>query len=338
MSRPLQQLQGDAQRRLEDFSAEFFSAFDAADPQAQWAAQFALYKESEVRRSTFPLVISAAGYVERRGDDVLRSMYQRAISIEPKEWTDGVAELAVVIESDEFSGWAEEPARMAVEARRHPNILVAALLEANANIDLYFDRNNQTNLNIPLFSTSHVVNIFDSAFGTFKNDLVRADTGGTQSLLDSTVMRAVFKNMATRPGANGRFMRLRPTHIICSPNQEQYCKDFLQSDLDRAAFLEGALGTQKNTQLTTNNRWKDVVQLVVADELTSTSDNYLYFVDANSSAKPWIIQAGASPREIVYDYNDGLFKEQGKLGRKFILKMDAKGALPHAITRVNLAA
>lgn len=338
MSRPLQQLQGDAQRRLEDFSAEFFDAFVAADPQSQWAVQFALYKESEVRRATFPMNISAAGYNERRGDDTLRSMYQRSISIEPKEWVDGFAELAVVIESDEFSGWNEEPSALAVEARRHPNILVGAVLEANANIDLYFDRNNNTNANIPLFSTGHLANIFDSAVGTFSNDLSLSDTGGTSGVLDNTVMAAVFKNMATRPAANNRFMRLRPTDILCSPKNEQMVKDFLSSDLMRATFLEGGAGSQKNTQLTTNNRWKDIVKLSVGDELTAASDNYLYFIDSRTTAKPWLILAGTSPREIVYDYNDAMFKEKGKLGRKYVLKMDAKAALPHPITRVKLTA
>lgn len=338
MSKPLQQLSGDAQRRLEEFSAEFDQAFEAADPTSEWAYLFGnVVVKDGVIRSTFPMNVSAAGYVERKGDDKLRSMYQRSISVEPIEWTDGIAEKAIVLESDSFSGWAGEPARMAREALRHPNLLVATLLEANANLDFYKDRTNNSDLGIPLFATTHPVNIFDTAFGTFKNALVQADTS-TATTLNSAVMRAVFKNMATRPGANGRTMRLRPTHLFCSPNQEEACKDFLESDLDRAVFLEGGVGSQKNTQLTTNNRWKDIVQLVVGDELTTASDSFLYFLDIRSGAKPWVIQTGGSPREIVYDYNDALYKDQGMLGRKYILRMAANGALPHAIVRVNLAA
>jgi hypothetical protein len=337
MAKPLLQLSGDAQRALEEFSTEFDAAFEAADPQSEWSTMLGLTKSSSALLVTFPINISAAGYVERKGEDKLRSMYERSLSLSPSEFADGVAEQARVVEQSDFSGWAGEPARIAREARRHPNILIAAILEANPNLDFYIDKATGGGTAKALFSTTHPANIFDSSFGTFSNLLAQADTS-TATALNSAVMKAVFKNFATRKGANGRFMRLRPTHLVCSPNREEECKDFLESDLDRLAFLEGGVGTQKNTQLTTNNRWKNAIDLVVADELTSTSDDFLYFVDHNSGAKPWIVLDGGTPKEITYDYNDAMYKDRGLLGKKYVMQMGVAAALPHAIVRVNLGA
>lgn len=337
MSQPLLQLSGDAQRALEVFSTEFDAAFEAADPQSEWSTAHGLVINSTSLLTTFPMVVSAAGYVQRKGDDKLRSLYERSFSFSPEEWTDGIAERARVLEQPNFSGWAGEPARIAREARRHPNILVAAILEANPNLDFYIDRKTGGGTAKALFATDHPCNIFMPEFGTFSNLLAQAQTSGATAL-NSAVMRAVFTNFATRKGANGRFMRLRPTTLFCSPTREQECKDFLQSDLDRAAFLEGGVGAQKNTQLTTNNRWKNLIDLQVIDEATSLSDNFLYFCDSNSAAKPWVIQDGGTPKEITYGYEDALYKDQGMLGKKYVMLMGAAACLPHAIIRVNLAA
>jgi phage major head subunit gpT-like protein len=338
MSLPLLQQSGDAQRALEEFSTEFDAAFEAADPQSEWSTMLGMVRSSTSLLTTFPMVVSAAGYVERKGDDKLRSLYERSFSITPKEWADGVAERARILEQPNFGGWAGEPARIAREARRHPNILVAVdILEGNPNLDFYIDKSTGGGTAKALFATDHPCNIFDSAFGTFSNSLVQADTS-TATSLNSAVMRAVFKNMATRKGANGRLMRLRPTTLLCSPNREEECKDFLQSDLDRAVFLEGGVAAQKNTQLTTNNRWKNIVDLQVIDEATSAMDHLLFFVDKNSAAKPWVIQDGGTPKEITYGYEDALYKDQGMLAKKFVMLMGAAACLPHAITRVNLNA
>lgn len=337
MTQPLLQISGDAQRALEEFSTEFDAAFEAADPQSEWSTAHGLVRSSTALLTTFPMIVSAAGYVQRKGDDKLRSLYERSFSITPEEWSDGIAERARVLEQPNFGGWAEEPARIAREARRHPNILVAAILEANPNLDFYIDKNTGGGTAKALFATDHPCNIFMPELGTFSNSLVQADTG-TATALNSAVMKAVFKNFATRKGANGRFMRLRPTTLFCSPNREEECKDFLKSDLDRLAFLEGGVGAQKNTQLTTNNRWKDSIDLQVIDEATSAMDHLLFFVDKNSAAKPWVIQDGGSPKEITYGYEDALYKDQGLLGKKFVLLMGAAACLPHAITRVNLNA
>src|SRR5690606_8043738 len=97
---------------------------------------------------------------------------------------------------------------------------------------------------------------------------------------------------------------IRYTDMLVHPSKEQEAKEFLESDLMRAAFLEGGVGTQKNTQLTTNNRYKGLINVVVADELAQVSgvdEDKVYFIDRNSGAKPWIVQDGGTPEEQMFD-------------------------------------
>jgi phage major head subunit gpT-like protein len=340
MAKPLEQLSFDSQRALEQFSSAFVSAFEAADPATEWAKAFGLVETSNSLLLTYPMSISAAGYVERKGDDAARDMYERSISVTPIEWTDGVQAQRRRLEQNDFAvqAWTGEAARMAREARRHANILTARLLHANSNIQLYKDATLGIDAGIPLFSSSHLVNIFDSSKGTFKNVLVGGGTDFAGTSFDQAMMKAVLKHGRTQiKGANGQPMGISYTDCVVHPDREQDAKDFLESDLMRAAFLEG--GTGPNTQLTTNNRYKGIINLVVADELAQVSGvdpDLVYFVDSKSGAKPWILQDGGTPEEQMFDANSEYCKRTGKVRVNYSLLMGVTAALPHAILRVNL--
>jgi hypothetical protein len=339
MTYPYDLVSGDAQRALEVFQSEFNAALESVDPASEWSRLFGLVNTSRNIRTTYPIPISAAGYVERKGDDPMRSLYHRSISMKPKTWVDGIAELASVLEAPDFVGWVGEPARIAREARRHPNTLVAQLLHANPNLGFYKDETLGTDLGIPLFSSSHRVNIFDDVSGTFSNVVLGGGTDFAGGNIDQAMLKAVMKRMRAVKSSNGQPMRLSPSHMIVHPDKEQEAKDFLESDLMRVSFLEGGDGSQKNTDFRTNNRFKGLVQLVVADELAGVSGvdaDKVYFVDASAGAKPWIIQDGGEIEQIVHDKSDSLYKSTGKVGVRYVLELAVAAALPHAIIRVDL--
>ncbi|HEY3498174.1 MAG TPA: hypothetical protein VGK73_25925 [Polyangiaceae bacterium] len=343
MAKPLQQLSFDSQRALEQFSSAFESAFEASDPASEWAKAFGLVESSQALLLTYPMSISAAGYKERKGDDAARDMYERSISITPVEWTDGVKVQKRRLEQNDFAvqSWTGEAARMAKEARRHANILTARLLHANANIQLYKDATLGIDAGIPLFSSSHQVNIFDSVYGTFKNVLLGGGTDFAGSAIDQNLFKAVLNHGRTGiKGANGQPMAIRYTDLVVHPAKEQEAKDFLESDLMRAAFLEGGVAAQKNTQLTTNNRYKGIINLVVADELAQVSgvdEDKLYFIDRSSGAKPWIVQDGGTPEETRFDADSEFCKNTGMVKVHYNMLMGVTAALPHAILRVDLS-
>jgi hypothetical protein len=341
MAKPLEQLSFDSQRALEQFSSAFTSAFEAADPSSEWAKAYGLVETSQALLLTYPMSISAAGYVERKGDDAARDMYERSISITPIEWTDGIKAQKRRLEQNDFAvqAWTREAASMAREAKRHCNILTARLLHANANLQLYKDSTLGIDAGIALFSSSHQVNIFDSSKGTFKNTLL-GGTDFTGSSFDQNMMRAVLKHGRTQiKGANGQPMGVNYDTVLVHPDWEQDAKDFLESDLMRAVFLEGGSGAQKNTQLTTNNRYKGIMNLVVLDELAQVSGvdtDKVYFVDSKHPAKPWILQDGGTPEEVMFDANSEFCKNTGMVKVNYILLAGVTGALPHPILRVDL--
>lgn len=341
MAKPLEQLSFDSQRALEQFSSAFQSAFMAVDPTSLWASAFGLVESSQQLLITYPMSISAAGYVERKGDDAARDMYERSISVTPIEWTDGVQAHRRRLEQNDFAvqAWTGEAARMAIEARRHANILAARLLHANANIQLYKDATLGVDAGIPLFSSSHQVNIFDSSKGAFKNVLLGGGTDFSGNAIDQRLFSAVLNHGGTGiKAANGTIMPINYTDMIVHPAKAQEAKDFLQSDLMRATFLEG--GTGPNTQLTTNNRYKGIINLVVADELAGVSGvdtDKVYFIDRNHPAKPWILQDGGTPEESMFDAQSEYCRRTGKVRVNYSLLMGVTAALPHAILRVDLS-
>lgn len=338
MAKPLQQLSFDSQRALEQFSSAFASSFEASDPASEWAKAFGLVEVSQALLLTYPMSISAAGYKRRTGDDAARDMYERSISITPEEWTDGIKAQKRRLEQNDFAiqSWTNEASRMAKEARRHANILAAKLLHTNANLQLYKDATLGIDAGIPLFSSSHQANIFDSTKGTFKNVLLGGGTDFVGGTIDNAMFAAVLNHGLTGiKGANGQLMSVNYTDMIVHPKWAQLSKDFLGSDLMRADFLAGS----GNTQLTTNNRYKGIVNLVVADELAQIAGvdpDKIYFVDRNCPAKPFIVQDGGTPEETRFDADSEYCKETGNVKVTYQLLMGVTGALPHGIVRVDL--
>jgi hypothetical protein len=325
MANPFNQVSGEAQRALEEFSTEFDMALAAADPDNLWSRMFGLVNSSRSIKTTYPLPVSSAGYVERKGDNKLRSLFTRAISMSPIEWQDGFAEKAMIVEAPDFIGWGEEPTRIAIEAARQPNVIVADMLETNADLGFYRDEKLGTDLNIALFAGNHPVNVFDDGFGTFDND-------HTATAIDATMLKDAQTRFRRKKGTNGKPRGLKVTDMLVPPDRAEEAKDFLESDNLILAVQESAT----NPVTWTNNRHKGTVNLVIADELTDA--NLIYLLDSTPGVpKPWILQDGGSPEEIVFDKSDTMYKTESKIGMLFVLLMSTVGALPHAIERIDLS-
>ncbi len=329
---PFFQVSNDAKIALQQFSLEFFNVLTAAEAEP-WAVTLGHYNQSTAIKTTYPIPLSTAGYSRVNGDETMRRLYARSVSMSPEKWTDGVEEFLSVIQAPDFTGWGEEPGNMAREARRQPNLIVSAILEANPALDFYYDKDTKTSTGQTLFHTAHPANVLDSSKGTFSNDL-----SGLGATLDNTMLASVFTSMATRPAPNGKVLGFRPTVLLCNMTTYQKNKDFLESDLMRATFLEGGAGSQKNTNFNTNNRWKNILRLVGSPELTSASDDNLYFIDDSPGRpRPWIVQDGGAPEEIIFDVGSDYYKQTFKIGLKYKLELAAAACLPQAITRVTLS-
>lgn len=323
---PFNQVSGDAQDALTEFSTEFDAALAVASPEDQWAIQLGLYHRSNAIQTVFPVPVSAAGYVRREGDDQMRSLYARSMNVKPEEWQDGVQEKARIVEAPDFVGWLGEPARMAMEAARHGNTITAAMLEANANLGFYADAKIGLASTRGLFDDAHPFNIFDPSSSTFDNDQ-------TGTAIDATLLKAVKQRFRERKGPNGKPMGLRVTHCIVPASREEEAKDFFGLDTI-IETIQNVAGSENVAAVTRKNRHSGVT-LVVADELTN--GDQIYFLDARPNApKAWVYQEGPM-EEIVYDKTSDLYKDTGIIGVKRVLVAASAGCLPHAIERVTLS-
>ncbi len=311
----------DAVDFLRQFSTDFDQALALAEV-TQWSKALGsavLVNSSNAIKTTYPIPVSAAGYTERKGDAKFRKLYEKSMSVTPREWQDGVHELARIIEAPDFIGWGSEPSRIAREAQRLPNILMAEMLEANPVLDFYAGTAHSAKT---LFHASHPCHVFGEVSDTFDNDLGSlGSTGGISELLKA--MREHFRSIL---GPNGKPMGRRLTDVVVPPQLEEEYFEFLNSDLMYAAHL--AQGD--NTQITTRNLYKGSVNLVVSDELTD--DDQVYGIDRNGPAFA-VLQDGGAVREITFDKDSDMFKRTGMIAMSFELTAAASAALPHSICR-----
>lgn len=317
MAVKFQQVSIDAQTALTQFSERFDAALVAANPETLWAQNFGEYLSSDAIKTTYPIPVSAAGYKLRKGDDKLRDLFERSVSIIPEEYYDGVTVKRKIVEAPDFIGWQKEPERIAREANRHPNDLVAAMLEANEVLE--FDGK-------ALFAADHPFNIFRTSDGTFDNDDVASG-------IDVAMLKDQKQKFRAIKAPNKKPMGLRLTDILCHSEDEQDFLDLLEKDR-LVEVVRNLAGDENVAAARDDNRHVGTVSLTVCDELTVQGT--FYCIDSNGPPA-WIAQDDGTPEEVRYDVDSDYYKDTGKIGVKFIRNAAAKALLPHAIRRVVLA-
>ena len=298
----------DAAAALREFSQEFSLAF-VQNAVESWAKNFGLSKTSRALRTTYPIPVNAAGYKEFEGDLKYRSLFEKSIDLRPKTWQDGVAELASVIEAPDFTGWAEQPAAMALAAQSLANEIIAGQLEANP---VGWDGKT-------FFADDHPINVFNPGLGTFDNDITGA---GTTPTVDNLKLAMTAFDEMKAP--NGKPLGLRMTHVFHPPSQRQAWKQILEQDI--------LVQTVGSSFAGVDNIYKGSVIPVCCYELTDPLKWYPAALN-KPGYYPWIVQDEGAPEEIVQDKNDALYKTTLKVGIAMILRGNGALALPGAMQR-----
>ena len=291
-------ISSDAQRALEDFAQDFALALTQPGVE-QWAKENGLYRSSRALRTTYPVPVSAAGYAESKGDVKYRDIFQKSLSLTPKTWQDGVAELASVIEAPDFIGWTSEPAAIAAAASALLNQIIADALAENA--------------------TCWGGSVFDVDVGTYDNDFTGAGTTPTAPNLKLAKSR-----MRKIKAPNGKPLGLRLTHILIPSALEETAKDLLEQDM-----VIQAVGS---TFAAVDNRHKGTVKMIVPDELAD--DSQWYGLGLNKPGMvPWIVQDEGAPEEIRSDKTSHLYQTTLKVGVAYVLRGNGVLALPQCMQR-----
>lgn len=339
----------DVQTALTDFSMRFDAAFTVADV-PQWIGIIGDVYDTDALKVTYPIPVSAAGYVERKGDDKFRQLYERSLSMTTVQWQDGVEAKARLIEQGgEFLGWNREPERMAAEASRHPNILVADLLASNPLLDFYREEfpGGAVASTIRLFASNHPYNVFDTGVGTFSNDWGAGDTVQGETLtanIDATLIKALAKHFRAVKGPNGRELGLEFAGLLVPAIQVEDAKDAFERDRI-VQVVQNVAAAENVAAVTMPNRFVGT-NVMAANELTghlpsgATGDPdtiYAYATKGADTPPPWIVQRRDVIEEIAFDKDSDYYKRTGKIAVSRILEMAATACLPHAIVRIDLS-
>lgn len=318
MAIPYNLLSADAQQRLTEFSDAYAASLAMGAP-GTWGKDFGLTYSSNAIKTIYPLPVSAAGYKLREGDDKMRALYEKSLTIKPKEYQDGVQELRQIIEAPDFIGWGDEPSRIALETLRFPNKLVAQLLKDNPTLE--FDAK-------ALFADDHPINVLDDGVKDVAGNSTFDNNFSSGTLAGGAVGSAVeyFEKM---PGPNGETMGLTLTHVLVPSALARKFREYLESDVMYNAMLAGS----SNTNFLSKNLYANAVTPVYCPELKDA--DIVYWI-ASGGPKPWIVQDGGTPEEITYDTSSDFYKDTGFLARKYVLRMGVAAALPHAIARQQI--
>lgn len=330
MTTPAEMISKIKARSLEQFSDAFRTALALGDIE-QWSSMLGLSETSDSIKTTYPIPVDAAGYVEFKGDMRYRSLFLRSLSVKPRTWQDGISELAKTIEQDDFAGWGQAPAAMAFEAQRLSNTLVAEQLELNPLIDLYKDEESGDASTIHMFEASgganpHPYNVFNVGLGSFYNATTAAAIDKTMMVVEKQAFREI-------KGANGKPLGLRMTHLMVPAAREEEAKEFLEQDMLVQVIQESGANVAAVTQ---NNRHKGTVQLIVCDELTDDDDVYSLALN-KPGMHPWVVQTTGAPEELVLDKSSEYYVRTLKVSLAYILYAAASLAMPHCIRRVTLS-
>lgn len=309
-----------ANEQLTEFSSDFDTAFVAGEEES-WSTRLGLVVNSRFKR-IIPIPVDAPSIKRAIGDPKFRDLFVGELEFSPDKYFDGIQELVDIIEADGFSGWANAPGNMAREFRRYPNKLVAALLEANGNLDFYKIKRDggDTASTIALFASTHPVNLAKSGLGTQSNVIDQ----GTHTDFDETLMIAVERHFAEWKAANGEKMGMRPRYVLVPTGRAHAARKYFARD---TVIEEGTAGV-----IAAPNIFQGTVEVIQVDHLTDA--DYVYFVAAEMS--PWVVQTPGAPDEKRLDSNSEWSRLNGKVAIWYEQIFGVAGLLPHGIFRVDL--
>lgn len=337
---PYLQVSRDASLALTEFADDFRSALTLADFEL-WAESLGYSRATDALKSVFPIPIDAAGYKEFKGDMKYRTLYERSLSMIQKRWQDGVEEFADVIEAPDFVDFAGAPARMALEWKRQPNLLVADLLATAALdgpiLDFYTDKDSGTQSTRRLFAGDHPYNVLKTGLGSFDNRM----TTTVADIKSGAFFDSVSAYFRKIKGPNGKPLGLRMGggNFLVPVEREQLFKVTLETDtLIRAVAADGTIsgGSGNVAAVTQNNIYKGSYGYTVADELEDQDHFYAFASGGDPMNVPWVVQTSGSPEEIIHDKTSEKYKSTRKVAIAYLGKMNVSGCLPHRIVRVQI--
>jgi phage major head subunit gpT-like protein len=206
------------------------------------------------------------------GPRIAQNLAERSYSIVNEEYEATVELNRLDVKYDNlgmFQGQALP--QLAVAMKKHPDILLNALIQANTA--LAYD-------GLSMFNTAHLT--FNGA-GTYSNDFTTAP-------LTAANFNAAWAAMTAYTGEDGLPLKVKPNLLVCGPLLKLTALQILNSTLIASNVPGVAVGS--NPVAGVDNQLKGWADVLVIDELPGS---VWYLLDVSKPIKPFIYQLGEAP-------------------------------------------
>lgn len=254
------------------FRAVFLKAYDGFTP--DWTA-IAMEVESNSESETYEHLTGLPGMREMIGEAKLQDLATAGFTLKNKEWESTVSVKRSDIERDTLGLYRPSMSELATNARNHPHVLVAALLNAGFTTGIDYT-------GTAFFAAAKPYNPLDKSKGA-----ATFTTLGSGALSAATFITA-RQNLRKRTDAKGNNLGLGKKLLLVVPPALEETANKLRT----AEMLNTGAGAETNTL-------RGTFDVQVINELTSDTAWFLF--DVGREIKPLVVQFEVRPEFIAAD-------------------------------------
>lgn len=260
------------QAASEGFRAVFLKAYEGYT--ADWAG-YAMEVRSNSETETYDFLTGLPGMKELVGEVKLEDLDMAGFSIRNKEWESTVPVKRAVVERDNLGLIRPQMEEMALVARNHPRVLLAALLNNGFTAKDYTGKN--------FFDTNKKYNPLDKS----KDAPVFSNKG--TAALDAGSFVVARATLRKQKDAKGNNLGLGRKLLLLVPPALEETANKLRT-AENLAVAGG--GSETNTL-------RNTFEVVVINELES--DTAWFLVESGRAIKPLIVQMETDPEFVAAD-------------------------------------
>lgn len=246
------------------FEAMFLESFQSTMP---WWEKLAMRAPSSGAQNVYQFLNDIPQLREWLGERQLQQLTGFDYTLKNKVWESSISIKVEDIERDALGMYNARIRDLGMQARKHPDRLIADLITTGFTTGLAFD-------GLAFFHDAHVL-------GAQTNDNLVAGA------LSTTTYNTAKQLLGKMKGVNGEPIVSTGSHLlVCGPQNEETARQILNAD-----FLPNAAGTAPQS-----NIWKGSADLLIVQELGAAT--HWMLADNGRGIKPFIYQEEKAPQYV----------------------------------------
>lgn len=261
--------------------------------------KYATEVPSTTREEIYPWLKAIPGMREWLGPRVFNNLSSSSYRLTNKDWEDGIAVDANDIKDDRVGLYAPLVQELGVQARVHPDKLMAQILEAGRTTACWDGQF--------FFDTDHPQDADNPAGTTYSNYYATDGTDASSHAFSESTLAKLWQKFAEFKKENGDPMGLVPDTVMVPPALAIAATRVLNMTF----VASGAAAGGGSNSIMQENPLKGLVDLVVNPYLTSSTKWYL--MKCKGTIKPLILQMRERADKLVrkdQETDDNVFLER----------------------------